>query len=217
MAIKHILLDLDDTIFDFHRSEREAISRTLSAFGVEPTEEIIKRYSAINRQCWQALERKEMTRAEVLVKRFERLFGELSLEVNAEDVKSMYEEQLGGSCYEIPGARELLCELKGKYTLSLASNGTARVQDKRIAKSDISHFFDHIFISERVGADKPSAKFFTACLDALGNPQQNEVIIVGDSLSSDMKGGLDFGIYTLWYNPSGALSSEIKPLSLNTD
>lgn len=212
MAIKHILLDLDDTIFDFHRSERESISKTLKAFGVEPTDFTVRRYSEINRECWQALERKEMTREEVLVKRFERLFSELSVEANAEDVKAVYEELLSGCHHMIPGAMELIRELRSGYTVSLASNGTARVQDKRIAASGIGPLFDNIFISEKLLADKPSPKFFDACMKALGEPDKEQVIIVGDSLSSDITGGLGYGIYTLWYNPAGKEApADIRP------
>lgn len=212
MAIKHVLLDLDDTIFDFKRSERYSISLALSDVGIEPTDEVVSLYSSINRSCWEALERKEMTREEVLVKRFERLLSALGKEGEPERIKELYENTLSGCHFLVPGAVELIHSLRGRYTLSIASNGTARVQDKRIAKSTLAPLFDHIFISEKLGADKPSKIFFDKCLEALGNPDPCQVVIVGDSMSSDIKGGVLYGLHTIRFTPGGkGTYGDIRP------
>ena len=200
MAIKHVLLDLDDTLFDFHYSESLSLARTLKTIGIAPTEENIDLYSAINRRCWEALERGEMTREAVLSERFRIFFDTLGVKADPLRAKETYESLLSECHHMVEGAMELILALKGRYTLSIASNGTARVQDKRLAASGIVPHFDHIFISERMGADKPSEAFFEGCLDALGNPPKSEVIIVGDSLSSDISGGVRFGIHTCFYN-----------------
>ena len=203
MAIKHVLLDLDDTVFDFKRSEHIAICDTLRHFGVEPTEQITERYSEINKECWKALEEGLLSREQILVLRFERLFLELGVKALPIEARRFYEARLGDCAFFIDGAEALIAELRGKYTLSIASNGTAAVQDRRIARAGIAHLFNHIFISEKIGFNKPSRKFFDYCLEALGNPPRSEVIIVGDSLSSDIKGGLSVGIHTCLYNPKG--------------
>ena len=212
MAIKYILLDLDDTVYDFHKAEVLAISETLREFGVEPSDSVVKRYSEINRDCWRMLEEGIMTRDEILVERFRRLFAELSVECDADLVRIAYEKNLSECAIFVDGAAELIDSLRGKYTLAIASNGTARVQDKRIAKGNIAPLFDYIFISERLGATKPSPLFFDKCFELMGAKNPDEVIIVGDSLSSDIKGGINSGIHTCHFDKTGdTVYENIKP------
>lgn len=197
--IINVLLDLDNTILDFHRTEREAIEKTLSNFGLEPTEEVIKMYKAFNRKCWEALERGEMTRDEVLFGRFEFLFSSLGKSVSPEEVQHFYERRLSEGAYYIDGAEDMLKELQGKYKLYIASNGTAFVQDRRIASSGVAKYFDGIFISERIGANKPSVSFFDGCFKKMENKERDKTVIVGDTLSSDILGGINAGIHTVHY------------------
>ena len=199
--IKTVFLDLDDTLFDFHRSESEAISLTLSHFGIEPTDAIRKRYSEINRSMWEALELGNMTREEILVRRFELLFAELGVDVCGMDARRTYEWELGSSYFYIDGAQELLSELSSKYDLYLMSNGTAAVQDRRIGASGIAKYFKGIFISEKIGYNKPSREFFERCFDKIPDFDKSTAIIIGDSLSSDIQGGINAGILTCHYNP----------------
>ena len=209
--IKTVFLDLDDTLLDFHRSEREAISMTLSSLGVEPTEAVRKRYSEINRYVWQQLELGTMTREQILVRRFELLFEELGLRIDGMEARRRYEWNLGGSYFYIDGAEALLDELSKKYDLYLMSNGTAAVQDRRIAASGIAKYFKGLFISEKVGYNKPALEFFERCFAEIPDFKKEESIIVGDSLSSDIKGGINAGIPTCHYNPSGEKSDSIIP------
>ena len=209
--IRTVFLDLDDTLLDFHRSEREAISATLSSLGVTPTEEVIKRYSEINRYVWQQLELGKMTREQILVRRFELLFEELLVSADGAEARRRYEKNLGGSFFYIDGAEELLTELSSKYDLYLMSNGTAAVQDRRIAASGIAKYFEGIFISERVGYNKPALEFFEKCFAEIPDFRKEESIIVGDSLSSDIKGGINASIPTCHYNPSGETSDSVRP------
>ena len=210
--IKNIFLDLDDTLLDFHRGEREAIGETLSHFGVGVSDELVNRYRSFNRACWEALERGEMERDEVLTRRFELFFSSLGKEVSAADVQAYYEVRLSEGAYYLEGARELLEELFGKYKLYITSNGTAFVQDRRIAKSGIGRYFDGIFISERMGAHKPSEAFFDACFARMGDAKREETLIVGDSLTSDILGGIRAGIHTCHYTMGKNFEyAEIKP------
>ncbi len=210
--IKFVFLDLDDTIFDFHKAEKAAVSKTLEEFGIEANEAVVLRYSEINKQMWQRLERGELTREEVLVERFRSLFSELGVSCNANGVRKRYEELLAIGHYYIEGAHELLEELYGKYSLYLASNGTARVQNSRIASSDISKYFNEIFISEEIGYNKPSADFFRLCFERIDGFSKDEAIIVGDSLSSDILGGINAEIKTCLFNPHGKENkTDIKP------
>ena len=215
--IKTVFLDLDDTLFDFHRSEREAISLTLSHFGIEPTDAIRKRYSEINRSMWEELELGNMTREEILVRRFELLFAELRVDVCGMDARHTYEWELGSSYFYIDGAQELLSELSEKYDLYLMSNGTAAVQDRRISASGIAKYFKGIFISEKIGYNKPSIEFFERCFDKIPDFDKSTAIIIGDSLSSDIQGGINAGIKTCHYNSRGEKKEGITPdYTINT-
>ena len=199
--IKFVFLDLDDTILDFKLAEKIAISGTLSELGIEPTDEITSLYSEINKSCWERLERGEYTREEVLYKRFEILFDRLCVNIEPSVAKKMYETRLGIGHYFIPGAPELLEELKDKYELYITSNGTARVQAGRIESSGISKYFKEIFVSENLGVNKPSALFFDRVFERIDGFDKRLAIIVGDSLSSDILGGINAGIKSCWFNP----------------
>ena len=158
-----IFLDLDDTILDFHWAEKRALSATLQHAGVDPTEELLRRYSDINRSQWELLEEGRLTRDQVLVKRFEILFAERGIEASAPAVRDEYEYRLSLGHRFLPGAEEMLRAMQGSFSLYLASNGSASVQEARIASSGIRPFFEDIFISEELGADKPSAEYFRLC------------------------------------------------------
>ncbi len=201
--IKHIFLDLDDTLLDFHLAEHIALSSTFAGMGVANDEATLQKYSEINRSCWEGLERGEWTRREVLVGRFRLLFTEIGASADPEATQQMYEDKLCIGHYFLEGAEELLDNLYGKYKLYITSNGTARVQDSRIASANLARYFDGIFISQRVGADKPSPLFFERVFEAIPNFNVREAIILGDSLTSDIQGGRDAGIITCLYNPKG--------------
>ena len=201
IMIRHVLIDLDDTILDFHRSEAEALSAALRKVNIEPTEGIIRKYSEINDSQWKLLEKGLASREEVLVNRFAILFSELSLDLSAYEMRKSYENLLSESYHFMPGAIELLEKLHTGYNLYLASNGTDSVQTKRIAAAGIEKYFKDIFISERLGHNKPSIEYFNKCFERMKNPPLSECIIVGDSLSSDIQGGINAGIMTCRYNP----------------
>lgn len=199
--IKTVLFDLDDTILDFHKAEAIALRKTLSQVGIEPTEKIIARYSEINRMHWEKLERGELKREQVLVQRFEMLFGEVGIKQSGYETQKIYEKLLAIGHYFMPGAQELLDKLYLQYPMYLVTNGTATVQDGRIESAGISKYFKDIFISERVGYDKPQREYFTYCFEKIPDFKSEETVIIGDSLTSDMQGGINAGIHTCWFNP----------------
>lgn len=197
---KIVFLDLDDTVLDFKRSEDHALRKTLSELGINVTDETVALYSAINDSCWKKLERGEMTRAEVLTKRFELLFEEIGVQGDPEKTWHLYENNIGNTGFLLAGATELLSELSEKYDLYAASNGTASIQDRRIANAGIAPYFKDIFISQRVGYNKPDKRFFDLCAEKIEDYDSSRAVIVGDSLTSDIKGGKNAGITTVWYN-----------------
>ena len=202
--IEYLFLDLDDTILDFHKAEHLALGKTLRSFGMEPTEEVMARYSAINLRHWQMLERKELTRPEVLVNRFRELFREYGLEADAAAVAKSYERNLSIGHYFLPGAQEAVESLSKKYKLYLVSNGTACVQAGRMTSANLYPYFREVFVSEEIGHDKPAKEYFDACFAKIPGFCREKALIVGDSLTSDIRGGNNAGIRTCWVNPKHA-------------
>ena len=196
-----LFLDLDDTILDFQKAEHIALSKTLRSFGLEPTETVLKRYNLINKAHWEALERKELTREQVLVGRFQTLFAEMGITVEPVSVARAYEDNLSIGHYFLPGAEEAVERLSKKYKLYLASNGTAKVQAGRLKSANISRFFEEVFVSQELGANKPSPEYFEKCFAKISGFDRSKAIIVGDSLTSDILGGQNAGIATCWVNP----------------
>ncbi len=200
--IKYVFMDIDDTLLDFGRAEAAAIKKTFERLGVPATLEVIARYSRINDEHWARLERRELTREQVLVQRFDTLFAELGIKnVPSELAQASYEYLLGIGHYFVDGAPELLEALKGKYEMYIVSNGTASVQDSRLESAGIAPYFKGIFISERLGADKPSREFFDRAFSQIEGFERDKAVIVGDRLSSDILGGINAGIMTCWFNP----------------
>ncbi len=195
-----LFLDMDDTILDFHKAESLAIAKTLQSFGLTPTPEILSRYSAINARHWEMLERREIGREQVLVGRFQELFREYGIEEDPEKCARCYEANLSQGHFFMPGAVEALERLSKRYKLYLASNGTLRVQQGRLESANISHYFQNIFISEAMGANKPALEFFINAFANIPSFDPGKAMIAGDSLTSDILGGKNAGIATCWVN-----------------
>lgn len=203
MSRKIIFLDLDETVLDFKRAEDHSLRKTLTDLDVPVNDEIVALYSAINDSCWKKLEKGEMTREQILSGRFSMLYESLGVERDPELTWSIYENNISNCGFLLDGAIELLKELSEDYELYGASNGTATIQDKRIEASGIAPYFKEIFISQRIGYNKPDKRFFDICFEKAGVSDLKECVMIGDSLTSDIKGGKNAGITTVWYNPKG--------------
>ena len=200
--VKFLFLDLDDTILDFKRAEHIAVRKAIAEAGADPTDAVCARYSQINQMHWRMLERGEITREQVLVNRFGALFEEMGHPVDAEKVARNYERLLGIGHYYLPGSEETVKQiLFPKYRLFLASNGTASVQDSRMKSADLYPYFEKVFISQEIGYNKPAKEFFEACFAQIPEFDPNQCMMVGDSLTSDILGGINAGIKTCWVNP----------------
>lgn len=207
-----VLLDLDNTLLDFDTAERHALSRALTELGIGFDDELLRLYNEINRRHWELLEDGVLTREEVLVKRFEALYRSRGIVGDAMRTQERYESLLAEGHWFMPGGRELLEELHGKYRLFLCSNGTQSVQEGRIASAGIAPYFEKIFVSEKMGCNKPERRYFELCFEQIPDFQRERTIILGDSLTSDIRGGRNAGILSCWYNPGHkANRGEIRP------
>lgn len=198
------LMDADETLFDFKKAEAEGLKNALAEHGIVCTPEIHARYHKINDGLWKQLERGEVTRENLLIERFVRLAEEFSLVLDAVAFNQTYMRCLGEGSFLFDGAEEIcrgLCARGAK--LYIVTNGTAPVQHRRFAKCPATECFEKIFISEEIGAAKPERAFFDRVLAEIPGVGREEMLIVGDSLSSDIAGGAVAGIDTCWYNPAG--------------
>lgn len=214
MSYQYLLWDMDGTILDFDAAERAAIRTLFEKYGFGIcTDEMLERYAAINRRYWQALERGEMTKPEILVGRFAEFFRTEGLdESKAADFNADYQLTLGETIVFRDDAKNILLSEKGRYTLVMITNGTKTAQDKKLARSGLGEVFDYIFISEVVGCEKPGKAFFDHVFEKVGITDLSRVLVIGDSLTSDIRGGMNAGVDTCWYNPAGKENtSEVMP------
>lgn len=210
--VKTIFFDLDNTLLDFDRAEAVALRRALTEAGAPAEEAVLERYHVINRRQWELLEEGLLTREQVLVRRFQLLFEELRVKADPKAVCEQYEAYLAQGHWFVPGAPELLRVLAPRYELYLASNGASFVQRRRLESAGITGYFRGLFLSEEVGADKPQRAFFEACFASIPHFRKETALMVGDSLTSDIRGGKNAGIRTCWFAPQGQPSRpEIYP------
>lgn len=213
MKYKVLLFDADETLFDFKKSERIALEHSVSDFDIPyDPEHHLKIYEAINTVIWKEFEEGKITQNTLKVERFKRLSDELGIDFDPHLFSERYMYHLAEASFLLDDTSVLLEKLKGKFKLAIVTNGLAYVQNRRIGNSSIAAHFSHIVISEEVGVAKPNPEIFEHTLKLIGHMDKSDVLMIGDSLSSDIKGGFNFGIDTCWYNPKRLdNTSQIKP------
>ena len=202
--IKVILWDIDATLLDFLAAEKAAIRFCFEKFGLgECTDEMLKRYSVINRRYWEMLEKGEMSKAEILVNRFKEFFASEGIVTDCEKAfNDTYQVALGDTICFRDNGYELVKKFKGQYKQYVVTNGTFIAQERKLKRSGIGELVEESFISDLIGYEKPAIEFFDHVFENIGHYEKDEVIIVGDSLTSDMQGGNNAGILCCWYNPN---------------
>ncbi|MCM1174050.1 MAG: YjjG family noncanonical pyrimidine nucleotidase [Blautia sp.] len=198
-----ILWDLDQTILDFARSQDYALRYTFRQFGREIGKEEVSIYAAINDEHWKRMERGEITKQEVLLGRFLVLFEKLGIaEIAPEAFGEIYQEALGDVFFFLDEADRLIIRLREKgYKQYIVTNGVNRTQAKKVRLSGLDKMVDGVFVSELMGFPKPRKEYFDACFARLAGVSREECLLVGDSITSDMQGGINAGIDVCWYNP----------------
>jgi 2-haloacid dehalogenase len=198
-----ILFDADDTLFDFGRAEAGALAGAFERSGIAFDPAWLPVYTRINRGVWQDLELGRITPDALRTRRFELLFEALGLELAAEPFSAAYLAALARQPHLVDGAEAVVRALHGRHGIAVITNGLREVQRPRLERSAIADLVAHLIVSEEVGAAKPEAAIFDAAFRLMGDPGREEVLLVGDSLSSDIAGGNGYGIDTCWFNPAG--------------
>lgn len=207
-----VLLDADDTLFDFGKSERQALTRSLAQFGYACSEEIYRTYSAINLSLWKLHERGKIEKQTLRTIRFEQLKRLYGFSFEAAAFNEAYSDALADGHFLLPGASAFLSRAKRLCRLYLITNGITLVQQKRLRRSAIDSYFADVFISEQIGCAKPDIRFFEHVERAVPHFDREKTIVFGDSLSSDIAGAAGAGIANCWYNPRGLENtSGVKP------
>ena len=207
---KIVLLDLDDTIFDFKSGERNALKETFNNFNLDFTDDAYNEFSKLNEYYFQEYAKGNMTREEFHFNRFDKILKYLMVENNPVIINKYYMDSLSMQCEYVPGAYELILELSKNYILCIASNGKYDVQVNRLKKANIFELFDKVYVSSKIGYNKPSKEFFDYIFNDYKNYNKNEFVIIGDRLDSDILGGINSGIDTIWFNRNNKVS-DIKP------
>lgn len=201
--IKTILWDVDGTLLNFLAAENKAIKACFEKFQLgECTDEMVARYSEINKRYWEKLERRELTKQEVLLGRFEEFFALENIKTDCvPEFNREYQLCLGDTICFNDNSFELLSILRSRVKQYAVTNGTKVAQSKKLDRSGLIRIFDDVFISEDIDVEKPGIGFFAHVWEKIGAHKPHEVMIVGDSLTSDMQGGNNAGILCCWYNP----------------
>lgn len=206
-----LLFDADGTLIDFDKDEHDALISAVKFYGHDLTEEEISAYSAINLKLWKSFERGEIEKIEIEKSRFAQFFEYLGipLPVSSYEINKTYLSFLAEGGNLIDGAVELLSALKEKdYDMHIVTNGIFAVQKKRLAKAKIRDFFNVVFVSEIIGHQKPKKKFFEYVSKQIKEKDKSKILLIGDSLTSDIKGAMNFGIDSVWLNLKNEERSE---------
>lgn len=195
-----LLLDADGTLLDFEAAERKAFFETMEHFELPTTDEMLNTYMKINKELWTALENGRIKREKLLSMRFAKLLEAVSEKGSGAEMNKFYLQKLGTHPDILPGTMEAMNELAEVATLAVVSNGVEKVQTSRLADSGLAEYMDGVFISEKVGTEKPNRRIFDNALRQLGIEDSSRVLVVGDSLNADIRGGKNAGLATCWCN-----------------
>lgn len=196
-----ILFDADGTLLDFSRAEDEALRESLMYMGIDPDDDMVKTYSSINEGLWKQLERGEISKDLLRRRRFALFFEHYGYDLDAGKMAAAYEGALSQKGYLLDGAKELCDKLYGKARMFIVTNGIEFIQRGRYAKCGLEKYFEDVFISGCIGFEKPDVRYFELVEKSIPDFCKEKALIVGDSLTSDMQGGINYGIDTCWYNP----------------
>jgi 2-haloacid dehalogenase len=196
-----LLFDADGTLFDYDKAEKSALANTFEQVGYSFKPQYLPEYRKVNGQIWLDFEQGKITQELLKTRRFELLSEAIDIPYDPRDFSVKYLKNLAKGTYLVDGAEEIVKTLHEKFDLAIITNGLTRVQRPRFKKSAIYPYIKEIIISEEIGAAKPDTEIFDIAFERMNHPMKEEVLIIGDSLTSDIQGGNNYGIDTCWFNP----------------
>jgi YjjG family noncanonical pyrimidine nucleotidase len=214
-GVKAVLLDIDNTLLDFNKCATECIRLAFEKFNLEFNDQTFSVFKKINDALWLEIENRTLTKKELHQVRFNRVLNALGLEYDGWEVEQEFLSNLKECAIPVDGALDVVKYLSEKYVLCTASNSFYNQQVKRLTTAGIYKYVDNMFISEVIGYEKPSNDFFRECLKRLNIEDKSQVVMIGDSLTADIKGGKDFGITTIWFNPENQPKTDDCDIVIN--
>lgn len=205
-----VFIDIDDTLLDFTKCANDAIKSACNKFGVPYTTTLVDTFHPINLDLWHRLEKKEVTKEKLFDTRFQIVFDKLGIKADGIAFETAFRENFHESAILVDGARDLLEYLRSKYKVYVATNASMHQQTNRMKRAELDGYIDGYFVSEEIGFPKPQKEFFDACFKALPDVKPQDVVMIGDSLSADIKGACEYGLKTIWYNHRNEPTSEVK-------
>ena len=199
---KYLLFDLDNTLLDFDAAEERSLKKTFNKFNIEASDNNINNFKEINKKYWEKFERKEISKIDLVVFRFRDFLNQFDdlKKLDPSVVNNYYLNSLPDMAEEMPYANKVINELNKKYKIAIITNGVKNTQLKRIENSSINNLIDKVYISEVVGAQKPEKGFFDYAFKDLNIINKSDVLIIGDSITADIQGGINYGLDTVWFN-----------------
>jgi len=213
MKYEWLLFDLDNTLLDFHVSEHYALKQVLQTVGLTFNEQYLNIYEKINRQCWDDFEAGILPQAAINQTRFGQFLTALDLpHINSNKFGNYFLEQLSEKAVFMEGGKALLETVHSQYQLGIITNGLKQVQRPKLIKSNLANYFEVIVVSDEIGISKPQSAIFDHAFKEITPPAKDKILMIGDSLHSDIQGGNNYGIDTCWYNfKNKSNDTEIKP------
>ena len=200
--IKAVLIDIDDTLLDFKKCAEESIFRSAGEIGLSLPSDVIETFVYFNDQYWREIEKGTFTKADLRRERFNTIFASLGIKTDGEAFDDLFKKNLHHAYVKVDGAEDLLKYLS-RYKVYAASNAHDRdYQKTRLTRAGLIDYFDGLFVSGQIGANKPSKEFFDICMETL-QVEPNEIVMIGDSLSADISGAKEYGFHTVWFDKYG--------------
>lgn len=208
-----VLFDADGTLFDYDKTEEWALAESFRQAGLDyDSSRHLPVYRKINRRLWEDFERGEIDASDLRIRRFRELFDAAGIKSDPGDLARYYVANLAGTAFLYEDAEPLLKILRPRYKLGIITNGLREVQRARFSRTPVEKYMDCIVVSDEIGVQKPEPGIFAHALAAAGHSDRSTTLVVGDSLTSDIRGGINFGIDTCWFNPGGKTApADIKP------
>lgn len=208
-----LLCDADDTLFDFTKAEENAFDAACARMGIAPSEALLARYSAINAALWKQLEQGILTQSVLRVRRFAQFLSETGYPGDAQAMADCYADALSRQDALLPGALEAVRRWSAKVPVVIVTNGISKIQRGRMGRSELRHLIRGMIVSEEVGAAKPDPRMIELGMEAAGATDRRRVLMLGDSLSSDMAAAANAQVDACWYNPHGAVNDRGLPIA----